>query len=93
LVRSQLKPILDDAPISPHATVEGWVLMDVPESYDSCPRPLRYRVTVKDTASKKIVQVCQGPSNEENVGIQRGFSVGQEVDIGRYSVKHFADSM
>jgi hypothetical protein len=95
LVGPRLKEVLEKGPIPPHGTVEGWLLLDVPQSYNSAPSPRTYRLRAKDTENHSAVFVTQGPiaggaNVQQNL---RGFHVegDKNVSLGSFTVRHFAD--
>ena len=89
LIGPRLEPILENGPIAPHDTASGWVLLSVPAEYDSAPRPLRFRITVKDTAGQMFTMIDSGPTGEENVLSSRGITTGKEVDVRGFSISHY----
>jgi len=95
LIGPRLTRVLEKGPIPPNETVEGWLLLDVPESYDSALTPRTYRLTVKDTQNNSSTQITQGPvGGEGNVQQNmRGFNVqgDKHVSLRSFTVKHFAD--
>jgi hypothetical protein len=97
LIGARLKVLLEKGPIPPHETVEGWVLLDVPESYSEALSPRTYRVTAKDTQNNSSVQITQGPAGGEGNVQQnmRGFNVqgDKRVSLRSFTVKHFADPL
>jgi len=92
LVGSSLRTILESRPIQPHETVRGWVLLDMPSTYDSAVQPLVFRITVKDTAGHKFIKIH--PTDEkidENVLPERGFRWESPLDLSGYSIHHLTD--
>jgi hypothetical protein len=90
LIGPLLHPILGGRALSPHETVRGWVLLDVPPAYDSAISPTLFRISVKDTAGRSIASLDSGATGEENVFPDRGWGVTDDIDISRFSVKHLA---
>jgi hypothetical protein len=97
LVGPRLKEVLEKGAIPPHGTVEGWLLMDVPQSYDTAPSPRTYRLAAKDTENHSAVEVTQGPVGgganvQQNM---RGFRVegDKDVSLESFTVRHFADAV
>lgn len=88
-VGPRLGPILEKGPIAPHDTVSGWVLLSVPAEYDSAPRPLRFRITIKDTAGRTFTKIDSGPTGEENIFSNRGLDIREEVNVQGFSISHW----
>jgi hypothetical protein len=91
LIGEQLMPILENAPLQAHQTVRGWVLLDVPASYDSAPHPCVFRISIADTARNALSTIRTGPYAEDNIGPERGIVTHGPVDVRSYTVTHYAD--
>lgn len=56
-----LASTLGTNPIGAHATIQGWTFFDAPAAFGSAPRPLVYRILIKDTAGRSSNIVIANP--------------------------------
>jgi hypothetical protein len=91
LVGPRLMSVLEN-PIPPHSTVWGWVLFDVRAEYDSVPRPVRFRVSIKDTAGQRFSAEDANLNDDNIANPVRGFQSGEDVNLNGYTLRHWADA-
>lgn len=91
LLGGYLASVLESKPLEPHQTVRGWVLLDVTNQFDSAVFPRTYRISVRDTAGRKLTVLDSGPTGEENVVPPRGFQITDVIDVTGFEVRHLAD--
>ena len=48
------EPVLETRAMQPHETIDGWILLDVPQSDSSPEQPAVFRLFIKDTAGKSV---------------------------------------
>ncbi len=76
-------------PIAAHATVWGWILFDPPPEYDSSPRPISLRVTIRDTAGREFSTI--NPWTTDNIANPpRGWNIQGVADLTGYTLKHLS---
>jgi hypothetical protein len=90
LANSRLEPTFRARPLRPHETVRGLVLLDVKEEFNSIPRPLIFRISLRDTAGNSFTVI--GPANpDDNMAPSTGFRVDDRLNIGEPQLRHIAD--
>ncbi|MGP8174798.1 MAG: hypothetical protein ACLP7O_09655 [Terracidiphilus sp.] len=88
---TRLLPRLESGAIQPRQTIRGWLLLDMPPEYDSAPKPLTYRISLRDTAGNKFTTISPDPNTAANVGPERGLIISDGIDLSGYSVHHIID--
>ncbi len=87
----QLASALGTGVVDAHATIRGWALFDAPAEFALAPRPLRYRILIKDTAGRSLSTVItRVQTNDENLLQEHALHFGPKVQMPTNLVlRHF----
>jgi hypothetical protein len=88
----RLDTILGTAPMQPNKTMRGWVVLDAPAEFQFAPRPLIFRITIKDTAGHSFTTLVPSPNDVQGIGPTPKIRVLDVIDISGLPVMHWVDS-
>jgi hypothetical protein len=79
----------------PKESARGWILYGAPPNYDSYPRPLRFRVRIKDMADREFIEeikYADKPSEDrlQMCGIR---AVPTTVKLSKYKLRFYGDQL
>jgi hypothetical protein len=89
LMETPLQTALTTGPIGSHKTMRGWAIFDSAPGFDLVPRPLKYQITIKDTAGKSLVIFPAPPRAEENLFYEHGLHFQPYAGTKSFPVRHF----
>jgi hypothetical protein len=77
----------------PGESARGWIIYGAPENYNSFPKPLRFRIRIKDMAGDEVIREIIHPNNptEHKTQVCSVTGIPTTVNLHEYKIRIYGD--